>query len=133
MGIEQRLDLLLLLVRQLLSLSIEELDPVVLGRVVRRGDDRTEVLREQRDGGGRQDSGKDGDPTRRDDALRERRFEQRTGVASVTPDEDAATARPERGRLAKPLDEIGGEVLADDAPHPVRAEATALSGCAGNR
>jgi len=44
---EERFDLLLGLVRQLLPGAVEQLDAVVLGRVVRRGDDRAEVEREQ--------------------------------------------------------------------------------------
>ena len=43
-GIEQRLDRQLVVVRELLSRAVEELDAVVLGRVVRGGDHRAEVL-----------------------------------------------------------------------------------------
>ena len=45
-GVEERLDLLLVLVDEL-SASAEDLDAVVLGRVVRRGDDDAEVLGEE--------------------------------------------------------------------------------------
>ena len=41
--VEERLDLLLLRVDELLPVAVEELDAVVLGRVVRRGDDDAEV------------------------------------------------------------------------------------------
>jgi hypothetical protein len=43
-GIEQRLDRLFLVVGELLAPGIEELDPVVLGRVVRGRDNRSEIL-----------------------------------------------------------------------------------------
>ena len=55
--VEQRLDLLFRLVGQLLAVAVEDLDPVVLGRVVGRGDDRAEIERQQRDGGCRQHPG----------------------------------------------------------------------------
>jgi hypothetical protein len=42
-GVEERLDLLLLRVGELLAVRVEELDAVVLRRVVRRRDDRAEV------------------------------------------------------------------------------------------
>jgi hypothetical protein len=41
--VEERLDLLLLRVRQLLPVTVEQLDAVVLGWVVRRGDDGAEI------------------------------------------------------------------------------------------
>ncbi len=56
LGVEERLDLLLGGVRQLPALVVEELDAVVLGRVVRGGDHGPEIEREQRDRGGRQDT-----------------------------------------------------------------------------
>ena len=54
---------------------VEELDAVVLGRVVRRGDDDAEVEREQRDGGRRQHAAEDAVAAGRDDAACERLLE----------------------------------------------------------
>src|SRR5207247_5415973 len=98
------LDLLLRRIRELLPVAVEELDAVELGRVVRRRDDDAEVEGEQRHGRGREDSGQDRAPARRDDARRERLFELRAGGARVAPDEDAAAAGPERGGATQPLD-----------------------------
>ena len=109
----------------LLPVAVEELDAVVLGRVVRGRDDDAEVEREQRHRRGRQDAGEHGVAARGDDAARERLLELRAGAARVAADEDAAAAGPERRRLAEPLDELGGQVLADDAPDAVRAEVPA--------
>ena len=47
--LEQRLDLELVGVGQLVPPAVEDLDAVVLGRVVRGGDHQPEVLREQGD------------------------------------------------------------------------------------
>ena len=58
--IEEGLDLLLGGVRQLLSFAIEELDPVVLGRVVGGRDDRAQIEREERDRRSRQHTGENG-------------------------------------------------------------------------
>ena len=99
-SVEERLDLLLGGVAQLAAVGVEELDPVVLRRVVRGGDDRTEVEGEERDGRGRQDACDDGVPTRGCDALRERLLEVRPRAACVAPDEDAATSRPDSCRAA---------------------------------
>ena len=120
--VEQRLDLLLGGVGQLAARAVEELDAVVLGRVVRRGDDDAEVEAEQRDGRSRHDACEHRGAAGGDDAARERLFELLARAARVAPDEDAAAARPEGRRLAELLDEIDGEELADDAPDPVGAE-----------
>ena len=58
--LEQRLDLLLALVGQLLSRAVEELDAVVLRRIVRCGDHRADVEREQCDGRCRKHTAEDG-------------------------------------------------------------------------
>ena len=120
--IEQRLDLLLLAVGQLLAVPVEELDAVVLGRVVRRGDDAAEVERQQCDRGRRQHTGDDRVPARRRDPPRQRRLELDAGRTRVTPHEDAPAAGPERRRTAEALDEVGCQVLADNATDAVRAE-----------
>ena len=67
--VEERLDLLLGLVGQLVPGAVEELDAVVLGRVVRGGDDDAEVEREQRDRRRRQHAGEHGVAARLDDAA----------------------------------------------------------------
>ncbi len=58
--VQQRLDLLLGFIGQLAALGIEELDAVVLRRVVRRRDDGPDVEGEQRHGRRRQHAGEDG-------------------------------------------------------------------------
>ena len=77
---------------------------------------------EQRDGGSRDDAGEHRRAAGGRDAARERLLELLARAARVAADEDAAAARPERGRLAEPLDEIGGDELADDAADTVGAE-----------
>ena len=125
--VEQRLDLLLGRVRQLLPVAVEELDAVVLGRVVRGGDDRAEVEREQRDGRRRQHAGEHGVAAGRDDPARERLLELGPRGARVAPDEDAPAFRPERGCAAQPLDQPGRQVLADDPPDAVGTEVAPAS------
>ena len=61
--IEERLDLLLLPVDELPS-APEELDAVVLRRVVRRRDDDSEVVRKQGDCRRREDAAENGGPAR---------------------------------------------------------------------
>jgi hypothetical protein len=51
--VEQRLDLLFGGVAEFPPVAVEDLDPVVLGRVVRSRDDDPEVEREQRNCRGR--------------------------------------------------------------------------------
>ena len=121
-SVEQRLDLLLRGVGELVPVAVEELDAVVLRRVVRGGDHDAEVEREQRDRRGRQHSGQDGVSARRDDAASERLLELRPRAARVAADEDAAAAGPERRSLAELLDELDGQVLAEDPPDAVGAE-----------
>ncbi len=71
---QHRLDLVLELVGQLRAVAREELDAVVLGRVVRRGDHdarrRVELGREERDRRGGLDPGQDHVAARRTDAVR---------------------------------------------------------------
>ena len=91
--VEQRLDLLLAASVSLWPVAVEELHAVVLGRVVRCGDDDAEVVGEQRDGRRRQHAGEHGRTAGRDDPARERCLELGAGAARVAPDEDAAAAR----------------------------------------
>ena len=74
--VEERLDLLLLGVDELLPVAVEELDAVVLGRVVRRGDDDAEVEPEQRDRGRRQHPAEHRVAACGDDTARERILER---------------------------------------------------------
>ena len=120
--VEERLDLLLGGVRQLAAVAVEELDAVVLRRVVRGGDHRAEIEAEQRDRGRRQDAGEHGGSSRRGDPVRERLLELEAAGARVAPHEDTAAPAPERRRLAEPLDEVGRQRLADDAANAVRSE-----------
>ena len=101
---------------------VEELDAVVLGRVVRGRDDDAEVEREQRDGRRRQDAAEDAVAAGRDDAARERLLELDARGARVAADEDLRRARPERRRAAEPLDELGRQELAHDAADAIGAE-----------
>ena len=121
-GVEKCLDLLLGVVRQLAALVVEELDPVVLRRVVRGRDDGGEVEPEQRDRRRGQHAGENGRSSRGGDPLRKRRLERGAARARVAAHEDAAPARPERSRLTEPLHEIRRERLADDATDAVRPE-----------
>ena len=120
--VEQRLDLLLRRVRELAAVAVEELDAVVLGRVVRGGDDGAEIEREQRDGRRRQDAGEHGMTARRRDAGGEGVLELAARGARVAPDEHRPAARPERRGAAKALDELGREIFPDDPPYAVGAE-----------
>ena len=123
--VEQRLDLLLRLVGQLAPVAVEELDAVVLGRVVRRRDDDAEVEREERDRRCRKHSREDRVPAGGHDPAREGLLELGAGAARVAADEDAPAAGPERRRLAELLDELGRQVLADDPTDAVGAEVPA--------
>ena len=91
--VEERLDLELVGIGELASRAVEDLDAVVLGRVVRGGDDEPEVLRQQRDGRRRQDAGKHCGPTRLDDPTHDGGLERRARATRVAPDEDAPPAR----------------------------------------
>ena len=126
-GVHQGLDLELVGVDELVPLVVEDLDAVVLGRVVRRRDDEPEVLREERDGRGRQHAREHGRSSRVDDPSRERLLELRAGAARVSSDEDTAAARPQRHRATDALDELRSQRLADDAADAVRAEPAPLA------
>src|SRR6266540_49581 len=123
--VEQRLDLLLVLVAQLLPLAVEELDAVVLRRIVRCGDHGSDVQRQQRDRRCREYSRQDGGAAGRRDAATQRLFELDAGCARVPTDEHAASSRPERDRLAEPLDQLGCQALADNPADAVCSEVSA--------
>ncbi len=119
---DERFDLELVGVRQLVALAVEDLDPVVLGRIVRGRHDEAEVLREQRHRRSREHAREDGGAARIDDAPPKGRLEARAGRPRVAADEHAPASRPERRRTADLLDELLGERLVDDPPDAVRAE-----------
>ena len=126
--VEQRLDLLFGRVRELAAVPVEELDAVVLGRVVRSGDDGAEIEREQRDGRRGQDACEHGMAARRGYARGEGALELAARGARVAPDEHRSAARPERRGAAEPLDELWSEILPDDSPYAVGAEVTSRQG-----
>ena len=119
--VEQRLDLLVLLVGELPTLE-EELHAVVLGRVVRRGDDDAEPLGEERDRGSREDAAEDGGTARRGNPASDRLLELGPRCTRVAADEDATAARPQRGSPPDALDEVRRQLLADDAADTIRSE-----------
>ncbi len=86
--VQQRLDGLLVLVRELAPVSVEELHAVVLRRVVGRRDDGAQVFREQGHCRRGQHSGEDGGATGGDDAARERGLELGPGPTGIPSDED---------------------------------------------
>ena len=98
---EQRLDLLLGRVGQLVAMRVEELHAVVLGRVVRRRDDDAEVEREQRDSRGRQDAAEDAVAAGGDDAARRTplRARRRTHACRVRR---RPSPRPVQSAAARP-------------------------------
>ena len=119
---EELLDLLLRPIRELATFRVEELDAVVLRRVVRRGDDDAEIQRQQRDRGvGRTPPRMQSPPTETTPRA--------NASSSATP--DARVSRPTktfaapvhmRSRTPEPLDELGREELAHDAADTVGAE-----------
>jgi hypothetical protein len=92
---------------------------------VRGGDDAAEIERQQRDRRSREYTGDDGIAARRGNTACKCLLELDARGACVTADEDPAAAGPERGSAAETLDEVGGQVLADDATDTVRAEVLA--------
>ena len=120
--IEECLDRLLVVVGELVALRVEELEAVVLGWVVRRGDHDAEILCQQCHGRRRQDTAADRDSPRRHDACDERLLEGRTGAARVATDEDPPARRPHRRGSPEPLDEIERQRLADNATNAIGSE-----------
>src|SRR5205823_14105038 len=95
--VEQRFDLLLLRVGQLLSVTVEQLHAVVFGRVVRSGDDTTEIKRQEGDSRRRKDTSNDRVAADGGDPACQRLLELGAGCARVASDEDAPPAGPECG------------------------------------
>ena len=126
--VEQGLDGLLLNVLELPA-AAEELDAVVLGRVVRGGHDCTSVLGEQGDRGGRQHAAENhvGPAVRQ--ARRKRLFEGWARVARVAADKGLGTTAPAGERATEPLDELRGQALADDTPNAVGPEQAPAHQC----
>ncbi len=120
--VEQRLDLLFGGVAELAPAAVEELDAVVLGRVVRRGDDDSEVEPQQRHRRCRHDASDHRRSAGRGHAARKRLLELLAGATGVAADEDAPAARPERRGLAEPLEQLGRDELANDPADTVGAE-----------
>jgi hypothetical protein len=127
LGVHQRLDLELDSVGELAPVVVEELDPVVLRRIVRGGDDHAEIKREQGHGRCRQYPAEHGHSARLDDAARKGRFELESGCPGVATDEDAAARRPDSRGPRQLLDQLDGEIFADDATHTVCAEVPSRS------
>ena len=122
---EQRLDLLLGLVRELLPVAVEQLDAVVLGRVVRGGDDGAEVEREQRDRRGRQHAREHRVPARRGDAGGERPARARGPTRGCPGRSGPPRRRARRRGPAEPLT-TGREIAPDHAANSIRAEVCAF-------
>jgi hypothetical protein len=123
------LDARLGLVGQLAAAGIEELDAVVLVRIVRGADDHAEValetLRQVRDAGGRQRADQHHVHARCDEARFERRFEHVAGEPRVLAHEDRAAFGREHARRGtrQPQRELDGErMLADSTAHPIGTE-----------
>src|SRR5262249_48319565 len=119
--LEEGLDLHLLLVEQL-SAVVEELHAVVLGRVVRRGDDDAEVLGQERNRGSRQNTREHGRAVCRNDSPCHRLLELGSRTASIAADQNAPATCPEGRGLADPLDEVRRELCAHHAAHPIGPE-----------
>jgi hypothetical protein len=119
------------LVGQLEAVGGEDLDAVVLIRVVRRADDDARVgahrRRDERDPGRRQRPHEQDVGARRDDARLQRRLEHVARQARVLADDDAPGPRrvtePLRDRLAQPQRDLGGHgILVGDTADAVGAE-----------
>ena len=130
--VELGLDCLLVGVAEL-ALAAEELDAVVLGRVVRGSDDDAEVVLQggKRDGAARQHAADDRGRAGGDDPLGESGLEGDPGGARVAADEDGSRAAPGHRRAAEPLDEVCGQELARDPTNTVSPEVPAGHGPAG--
>ncbi len=119
---EERLDLELLLVGQLDALAREDLDAVVLGRVVARRDDRATRLREERNRRRREDATEGYGRSAGREPGRERLLERGPGLARVAADEHGTALAPTGERDAEARDELVGQRVADDPPDAVGPE-----------
>jgi hypothetical protein len=124
-------DLVLEVVGQLVPEGPEELDAVVLGRVVRGADHDAgaglELGREERDRGRRLDAGEDDVGARGPDPLGERPLERLARGARVAPDDQGRpmtlVAREHRHRRApEPEREVVGQLAPVHAAYPVCPE-----------
>ena len=136
--LEHRLDLGLGGVRQLVAVAAEELDPVVLVRVVRGRQHDREVepvtLDQQRRAGRRQDAAEQRLAPGRGDARGDGGLEHLARLARVPDDQDTrgVVGRDARGgRAGEREGQFGRQELARDTAHTVGAEE--LAGGAGWR
>jgi hypothetical protein len=130
-ALQELLDALLLGVGELVALRAEELDAVVLDRVVARGDHRagvgTELRGEERDAGRREDAEGDDVAARRADPGDEGGLEHLARRAGVAADDearprDALLAEGPDDRAPHPDGELGGELGVRHAADPVGPE-----------
>ncbi len=128
-GDGELLYLVLDLVRQLEAVPTEELDPVVLGRIVRRGDDNAAVAlqlaRQERHSGRGYDAGKESVRASRTDARNQRGLQHLATAARVPPNHNAPSALIAE-EVPRSLPESEGELRREfavrDAAHSVGAE-----------
>jgi hypothetical protein len=126
--VDRGFDLLLRVVGQLHPVRAEELQPVVLVRVVRRRHHarqvEAEAPREQRRAGCRQHAAHEGVAAGGGDPRRQRGLEHLARLARVAHDQHLRNAarRQSRGRAPERQREVGGQELADDAANAVGAE-----------
>ena len=128
---EHRLDLVLQVVGQLHPVAREELDAVVLGRVVRGGDDHTgrslELHGEERDRRCGFDPGQDDVAAGRTDAVRQRLLQPDTRAPGVAADQErrpagAVASEHDDGRAAQTEGQVARQVRAREAANTVGAE-----------
>ena len=119
------LDLVLNRIRQLEALAVEQLDAVVLGRVVRRRDDdaavAVQLAHQKRDGGRRDDAGQERRAAHRHDAGRHGRLQHVAGQARVLADEDGL-ALEGHGGLTQLEGRLARQLLVRDAANPIRSK-----------
>ena len=112
-------------VGQLEALAVEDLDAVVLRRVVRGRDDdaavAVQLAHEQRDSGCRDDAGQKRCAAHRHDAGRHGRFQHVARKARVLADEDGL-ALERHGRLAELEGEVARELRVRHPANPVGPE-----------
>ena len=134
-GCDRRLDPLLGLVGELGAVAAEELDAVVLPRVVGGGDDDGEVEAEAPDQDRRGRRGDDARDERVSPALRdaggERALEHRPGLARVADDQDlwALGSRLVGGGAAERHGKLSRQSLAGDPADAVGAESRLAKRC----
>ena len=105
--------------------------PLYSGGLCDADDDDSEVVREQGDCRRREDAAENGSAARRRDAACHGLLELRPGAARVPSDEHTPALRPQRGRFPDLLDEIRGQLLADDPADSVRPEVSPRHGGRG--